>query len=685
MPLSVHRTRACGRGRARRGGPKGARLIQDRLKIASGRAAFAADLDPAEILHAVAVGAPQAGVRLVSANGAAARSLPGVAAVITALDEPGLLGPVARYTGAPLAGVAALDREAAERGALALEIGLEAEGANLDVQTSPAVAWAEVHEGDPDSAFSTCEQVVEGTWRWPFASPSMLEPSATRAWLDEDGRLVLRASTAAPFALRARVARDLGLPAASVRVVRPQVGAPFGALREPRAASLCAALALQAGRAVSLVEEWGRGEVAPPEAAHLVRMRAGFRAGRLAAVDALLVVNLGAQTDEPGASFAPASFFLRSTGVPFRLDARAVLTGLPPASDARLQATRALRFALEGARNEGARAAGPEAMAVRAAAENTALREAITWAAGEGEPWREAPPEPWSRRGRGLAVAGPWSQAGATATAALTSNPDGSLVLRLGAGGVPPGAAEALVDAAARGMGVAPAAVSVVGTDTDTAPAQEAGAVEPWLLARAVSEAAARLRAAAAPAGRRKARATAEATVALGAEELPAALAVVRADVEVDTDTGLGRVARLLVAPLPPSGGALVAWEEGQLLAALPLVFGTATLPNAIDAPEMVRRAGEGRASAASRNAGIAADRPAAAPAGVPADPAVAGPRLEPAPLGPPFDLSATGPLPDLLPAAVAAIVHAFRDATAVVVREVPLRPERFLKDADIR
>ena len=75
--------------------------------------------------------------------------------------------------------------------------------------------------------------------------------------------------------------------------------------REPRAASLCAALALRTGRAVSLVEEWGRGELAPPEAAHLVRLRAGFRAGRLAAVDALLVVNLGAQTDEPGASFAP--------------------------------------------------------------------------------------------------------------------------------------------------------------------------------------------------------------------------------------------------------------------------------------------------------------------------------------------------------------------------------------------
>jgi CO/xanthine dehydrogenase Mo-binding subunit len=133
---------------------------------------------------------------------------------------------------------------------------------------------------------------------------------------------------------------------------------------------------------------------------------------------------------------------------------------------------------------------------------------------------------------------------------------------------------------------------------------------------------------------------TAEATVTLGAEDLPAATAVVLADVEVDTETGLGRVARFVLVPLEDSGSPLAAWEEGQLVAALPLVFGAVALPGALDAPEIVR--------------------------------------LEP-------EATATGPLPDLLPAAVAAIAHAFRDASAVVVREVPLRPERFLNKAETR
>ena len=644
LPLPVHRPRARGRGRARRGLPKGTRLIQDRGKLATGRAAFAADLDPAGILHAVAVGAPQAGARLLSADVTAARSLPGIVAAFTALDEPGLLGAVGRYAGAPLAVVAAEDRELAERAALALAIEVEPEGASFDVQTSPAVAWAEVHEGDPDLAFSTCDRVVEGTWRWPFASPPSLEPTATRAWVDEDGRLVLRATTAAPFALRARVARDLGLPAAGIRVVRPQVGAPFGALPEPRAASLCAALALRTGRPVSLVEEFRR-EVGPPEAAHLVRLRTGFRAGRLAAIDALLVVNLGALTDEPGAAFAPASFLLRSTGAAFRLDARAVLTGLPPVSDARLQATRALRFALEGAADEAARATGRGALC-RLARPVEAPAVAFRDPAGQ---WRRQASDLVSgavtsasvpvRRGRGVAVAGPWSQAGASATAALTSNPDGSIVLRLGAGGVPAGAGEALVDEAARGVGAAPERVSAVGTDTDSAPAQEPGAVEPWLLARAVREAAERLRADSAPAGRKKTRATAEATVTLGAEDLPAAR------------RGRPGRRRGRRGDRPrPRGAARAGAPRGRRGRPSPPGRRGSSWPRCLSCsgpPPCPPRSMRRRSSAWSRRG------------------------RQPA------------PLPDLLPAAVAAIAHAFRDATAVVVREVPVRPERFLKEPE--
>jgi CO/xanthine dehydrogenase Mo-binding subunit len=594
---------------------------------------------------------PEAGARLVSANVAAAKAMPGVSAVITARDDeaPGLLDPVARYAGAPLAVVAAEDRELAERAAAALEIDVEAEGASFDVETSPAVAWAEVFEGDPDALLARCERIVEGTWRWPFALPPALERPATLAWVDEDGRLVLRATTAAPFALRARVARALSLPASGLRVVRPQVGAPFGALADPRAAALCAALAQRTGRPVSLVEDHDR-TLAPPEAAHFARVRVGFEGGRLAAMDALLVLNLGAESEEPGASFAPAAFFLRGTGVPFRLDARAVLTGLPPLPDTRLAATRTLRFALEGAYAEAARASSRDPLSFRSDAESGGLREALrrlTASPFAGAPVAAGPSR--LRRGRGIAVAGPWAQAGATATAALTSNLDGSFVLRLGAGGSPASTGEALVTAAAAVLESPAEGFSTVGSDTDSAPAQDSGAIEPRLLAQAVVEAAARLRAEMPSAGHKKIRATAEATITLAADDLPASLSAVLAEVEVDGETGLARVLRLAHAPMAAGLPSLGAWEEGQILAALPLVFGLAGLPSAIDAPEILRL-GPGEDVPPTGNGG-------------------GGVRHPPLP----------EPLPDLLPAAVAALLEALRSASGVAFREVPARPDRLL------
>jgi CO/xanthine dehydrogenase Mo-binding subunit len=409
---------------------------------------------------------------------------------------------------------------------------------------------------------------------------------------------------------------------------------------------------------VSLVEA-REGAAAPPEAAHFTRVRAGFTSGRIAAIDALLVVNLGALTDEPGASFAPAAFFLRDTGVAFRLDARAVLTALPPLPDARLAATRALRFALEGAYAEAASASALDPLSFRAAAETGRLRSALERLAEASGPGGQTRARSAStlRRGRGVAVAGPWAQAGATATAALTSNLDGSFVLRLGAGGAPAGAGGTLVAAAAAVLGSPVEGFSAVGSDTDSAPAEDSGALEPRLLAQAVVEAATRLRAESPSTGRKKIRSTAEAIVTLAAGDLPASLSAVLAEVEVDGETGLARVLRLAQAPvaagLPPLG----AWEEGQLLAALPLVFGLPGLPSAIDAPEILRlEPGAGEDDRPTGGAG-----------------------------GPALPLRLPEPLPDLLPAAVAALVAALRDASGVPLRDVPVRPERLLAAGVLR
>ena len=59
--------------------------------------------------------------------------------------------------------------------------------------------------------------------------PNAMEPRAVAAVCDRDGSCTVWASTQAPHGLRDELASILGLDAASVRVIAPEVGGGFGA------------------------------------------------------------------------------------------------------------------------------------------------------------------------------------------------------------------------------------------------------------------------------------------------------------------------------------------------------------------------------------------------------------------------------------------------------------------------
>jgi CO/xanthine dehydrogenase Mo-binding subunit len=586
-----------------------------------------------------------------------------VAVVVSAVDEDAgaLMSPLARFAGAPWAVVAAEDRELAEHAAEAISFHAAPEAARFDVETAPLAADLQSSAGDVDAALRDADLRVKGAWRWPFGAPHPLEPSTTLAWLDEDGRLVVRATTDAPFVLRARLAAALRLPVSGVRVIRPPVGAPFGPLSDPQGPVLAGALTLRTSRPVLLVEEQAPLE-APAEASQLVEVHAGFRDGRLCSASLRLGLNLGASAAEGEAKAAldHAAFLLRRQGIAFRLEARAVHTSLRPERDPRRTAGRALRFALEGASDEAARSAGRDPLEARLMAADAPLREAIERATAVA-PWPDAslPREaeaagfPRLRRGRGLAVAGPWSLAGAAATASLTLNRDGSLALRLGALGAPAGVAESLVERAATVLGTPKERISLLAADTDTAPAEDPGLAEPRLLARAVDDAAQRL--ATRPAGgpRRKAAGdTRDGSATLEADEVPAWSALVLAEVDLDPETGLAVPLRLIVAPAGAEPSPLAAWEDGQLAAAVPLVFGGPEVATALDLPAILR--------VPAVSAGAASASPESTRSTETASPLPVPPCLA-----------------DLLPAAAAALAHALRDASGASHRALPVQPER--------
>ena len=596
------------------------------------------------MLTACVLRSPHARARLLSMDASGARALPGTIAVLAALeeDEAPYLDPVARFAGAAWAAVAAEDRELAEHAATVLRFEASPETPSFDPEASSTEAITAAREGDVDASFRGGLRVAAASYRWPFGEPLGLEPPTTLTWLDEDGRLVVRATTHTPFALRARLARELGLPSSGVRVVRPQVGVPFGAAVEPRDATLCAALTLRTGRPVRLVAMAGIGPASPREGAHRVDLRTAWRGRRLAAVDASLLLNLGAETEGVELALAGAMDALRSARLDaFRIRARAGFTNLPPLVDPRRTAARLMRFALEGASQDTAHSRGDDPLAFRMASASPAVRAALeAGAAALG--WSSPSPAETAglARGRGVALAGPWSAAGVAATAGLTLNEDGSFALRVGAGGVSAGVGQELVARAAAILGATPDRFSVVAADTDTALTEDAEQPEPKLIAGAVERAAAELRERSAPGSRRKRAGSAEATATLQAREVPSVVAAVFAEVELDVETGLARARRLALVPVGAAASPLGPWEDGQLAAAVPLVFGGAATATALDVPTIERVGG-------------AASAPGANP---------------PIP-----------PLADLVPAAAAALVHAISAAAGTPVRELPVRPETLL------
>ncbi|EEF23070.1 xanthine dehydrogenase, putative, partial [Ricinus communis] len=167
------------------------------------------------MLHAKLLRSPYPHARIVRIDIAAARALPGVKAVLTGADAPRtpwgvshkerriLADGLVRFAGEEVAAVAAATEEIA-RDALDL---IEVEYEELPAILSPEEALDEeapgvhpgrgniAHEirferGDADAGFAAADLVHEATYTTHAQYPGYLEPMATLASIDADGRLL---------------------------------------------------------------------------------------------------------------------------------------------------------------------------------------------------------------------------------------------------------------------------------------------------------------------------------------------------------------------------------------------------------------------------------------------------------------------------------------------------------------
>jgi len=215
------------------------------------------------------VGAGIAKGRIAAMELAAARAAPGVIAIVTARNA----GPLAkgdfntaRLLGGPqiehyhqaLALVVAQTFEQARAAAALVRIDYERSDGNFDLAAQKEAAKPpketeisgppESRVGDFEGAFAAAPVQLDATYTTPDHSHAMMEPHATTAAWDNDGRLTVWTANQMVAWGTADLAKTLGIGKDKVRLVSPYIGGGFGGKLFLRADVLLAALGARAAQ-----------------------------------------------------------------------------------------------------------------------------------------------------------------------------------------------------------------------------------------------------------------------------------------------------------------------------------------------------------------------------------------------------------------------------------------------------
>lgn len=336
--------------------------------------------------------------------------------------------------------------------------------------------------GDVDGATAGLE--LEHTYTAASTTHFAIEPHGFMAAPDEDG-VAVWSSIQHPYVLQRVVAEVTGLPLSRVRVHAPDPGGGFGGKQHARHEPLLAVLALRLGRPVRLVLSLEESFQAGRSPTFEIRMRTGFnRDGTIAFQDVAIDGLLGAYADI-GARVVSKSSYLACGPyrVPnARIAVRAILSHTPPATALRGFGSPQMAWAFESQIDEAARRLGIDRVEIRL--RNLARRgEEIVRGAGDtpcdGD-WaasvRKAAewigwgaPVP-NGHGRGLAVGIKSSATTGASYAIVRLLHDGSVTVMAGTSDMGQGARTVLAQIAGAELGVPVDRVHIVMGDTSAAP-----------------------------------------------------------------------------------------------------------------------------------------------------------------------------------------------------------------------
>lgn len=240
--------------------------IED-LRLLAGAGTYVGDLKPDDLLYAVILRSPIAHGRMRKIVATAARSLPGVTAVITAAEigkvpiipvrqhgkpegepyrQPVIASEKVRYVGEPLAVIVASEQCIAEDAAELIE---------LEIDELPALATYEIaatgqtllfentttnlatsffaRMGDAEAAFAAADYTRREKFSVQRHTASPMETRGLLAeWDPDHQRMVVSGATKVPFFNRRVVAEMLKLEQSQVDLIEVDVGGGFGARGE---------------------------------------------------------------------------------------------------------------------------------------------------------------------------------------------------------------------------------------------------------------------------------------------------------------------------------------------------------------------------------------------------------------------------------------------------------------------
>src|SRR5438874_5382013 len=227
----------------------------DGVQRALGQARYTADLQLPGMLHAAVLRSPYARARVTKISLDAARSAPGVRAVIgpgdlePLTDEPG-------YVGHAVAAVAAETFGQAQAAVRQIDVEWEVLEPLLDpdeaVRRESFVSEVKTYErGEFDRGVAEADVVVAAEYRTQVVLHNSMETHQAVCHWEDDG-ITVYISTQYIWGIRDSVAEHLGLPPDKVRVVCHAMGGGFGSKNSPGDYTpIAAELAKRTGRPVN--------------------------------------------------------------------------------------------------------------------------------------------------------------------------------------------------------------------------------------------------------------------------------------------------------------------------------------------------------------------------------------------------------------------------------------------------